>query len=111
MHGTACRAGSWRARCASIAAIRGGVGGRRYAVAATWGEEGKNYVAARGETGNEAYQVIGNGAALVNFDSQLIGLSWRHWLRADRGFVTGGEGYHNPDYHRVGVSVAGFLQF
>ena len=65
----------------------------------------------RGEIGNEAYQVIGPGQALVNFDSQLANVNWRHWLRPDRGFVLGTEVYHNPAYSRFTLSGAYFFQF
>jgi YaiO family outer membrane protein len=91
----------------------GDVAGRRYYAAATWGEEGKDFIAVRGETGNEAYQVIGPapGQALVNFDSQLASVTWRHWLGLDHGFVVGGEVYHNPAYDRFTISGAAFFQF
>jgi YaiO family outer membrane protein len=91
----------------------GDVAGRRYYAAATWGQEGKDFIAVRGETGNEAYQVIGPapGQALVNFDSQLASVTWRHWLGSDHGFVVGGEVYHNPAYDRFTVSGAAFFQF
>ena len=91
----------------------GDVAGRRYYLAGTWGQQGQDIVAIRGETGNEAYQVIGPvpAQALVNFDSQLGSVTWRHWTRYDRGFVLGGESYHNPAYRRETISAAAFFQF
>jgi hypothetical protein len=38
-------------------------------------------------------------------------VTWRHWTRYDRGFVLGGEVYHNPAYHRETISAAAFFQF
>ena len=89
----------------------GDVAGRRYYGAATWGTEGRDFVAVRAETGNEAYQVIAPGQALVNFDSQLASATWRHWLKPDRGFSIGTEVYHNPSYRRVTLMGTAFFQF
>jgi len=89
----------------------GDVAGRRYWLASTWGREGHDFVVVRGETGNESYQIIGAGQPLVDFNSELLSLTWRHWLRPDRGFVVGGEVYHNPAYDRYTISAAAFFQF
>ncbi len=89
----------------------GGVNSNSQFVAVTEGEQKKHLVTLRYGWGEEAYQIIGPGQALSDFNSQTISLEWRQWLNDDWGFDARGEQYHNPNYDRTGINLGIFKDF
>lgn len=79
-------------------------------LAVTLGQEGLQYLSLRVSSGSEAYQSIGAGAQLVDFNSQTWGLDWRYWMAPDWGVTVHAERYLNPSYHRTTVGGGLFLQ-
>ena len=79
-------------------------------LAVTLGKEGLQYLSLRVSRGSEAYQSVGAGAQLVDFDSQTFALDWRYWLAPDWGVTVHAERYLNPSYHRTTVGGGLFLQ-
>ena len=77
-------------------------------VAATWGHEGDQYWIARHDMGNEAYQLIAQQRALVDFPSRSTSLTWRKWLGPACGMHLQAVLYHNPQYDRRGFQAGIF---
>lgn len=100
-------AGGWRPNRSSPGAVRSSSG----YLAATWGEEGRQYLSFRHERGREAYQTIGADILLVDLPSRVSSLTWRRWLTARCGFNLRGERYYNPSYRRNGMELGGFCGF
>lgn len=71
-------------------------------LAATWGQEGKQYVSLRHDRGREAYQTIGRDIQLVDTPSHVTSVTWRRWLTARCGFNLRLEYYDNASYRRQG---------
>ncbi len=88
----------------------GAVDTRQQFVAATWGREKHTTVTGRYGWGEEGYQSIGAGAALVNFRSNEVSLNVRHWIGKDWGAEVAAERYRNPYYRRTGVTAGLFWQ-
>lgn len=84
----------------------GAVGSAGEYVAGTWGRDRERQVSLRYGFGREAYQAIGNAAALADFRSNVWTLTWREWI--GRGWAVQGrlESYHNPYYHRRGIEAS-----
>ena len=80
-------------------------------VAATWGQDGRQYVSVRASRGSEAYQALGDGQQLVGFDSQSLGLTWRRWIGPLWGLTAQAEQYRNPTYRRLSLGVGVFAQW
>jgi len=80
----------------------------RAEAALTLGRFGTTLVTLRGGAGTEGYQLTGAAATLHRFRSQEAGATWRAWLYRGLGTVLGAEWYHNPFYHRAGVTVGVF---
>ena len=80
-------------------------------IALTWGREKAYYLTARYGFGREAYQIIGTDAALVDFQSEVATVTWKHWLTDRWGFRVQGEYYTNPFYNRTGLEVGVFRDF
>lgn len=76
--------------------------------AATWGREGQQYWILRQDVGREAYQLIGDQAALVDFPSRGTSLTWRRWWGPRCGTHVQVEHYRNPNYERNGLQLALF---
>lgn len=72
------------------------------------GRMGKRLLTLRGSAGTEGYQLTGVATTLRRFQSQEGGATLRQWTGRNWGFVLGGEYYHNPFYHRAGVSLGVF---
>ena len=80
-------------------------------VAATWGQDGQQYLSLRFSQGNEAYQALGTGQQLVGFDSQSLALGWRGWIGPQWGLSAQAEQYRNPTYRRLSLGVGVFAQW
>lgn len=89
----------------------GGVDSNSQFVAATYGQEKHRIISLRYGFGEEAYQVVAQGVTLVNFNSEVLTLTWREWLSANRGFQIRAEAYHNPSYDRNGIELSFFQDF
>lgn len=72
------------------------------------GRFGTTLVTLRGSAGTEGYQLTGTPATLHQFRSQEAAATWKAWLTRGLGTVLGAEWYHNPFYHRAGVTVGVF---
>ena len=79
-------------------------------LAVTLGQEGLQSLSLRYSSGSEAYQSVGAGAQLVDFDSQSLALDWRYWVAPDWGLTVRAERYLNPSYRRTTVGGGLFLQ-
>lgn len=80
-------------------------------VAATYGRERHRIISLRYGFGEEAYQLVAPGTTLVNFNSDVLTLTWREWLTSTRGFQIRTEAYHNPSYDRNGLELSFFQDF
>ncbi len=80
-------------------------------VAATWGQDGQQYLSLRASRGSEAYQALGVGQQLVGFDSHSLGLGWRRWIGPQWGLTAQAEQYRNPTYRRLSAGVGVFAQW
>lgn len=89
----------------------GGVVSNSQYVAVTYGQEKRRFISLRYGFGQEAYQVVAQDATLVNFDSNVLTLTWREWLTSNRGFQIRTEAYHNPSYDRNGIEFSLFQDF
>lgn len=89
----------------------GGIDSTRPFLALTWGEAKRQYLSARVDWGREAYQLIGPGAAISDFESTLATVGWRRWISRDMGIQVTGEYYDNPNYRRRGIGLAFFRDF
>ena len=89
----------------------GSVGSRSQFLALTYGRHGQQYLTLRVSSGREAYQLIGPEAALSDFGSREISLTWRRWVTPEWGVHLSGSQYRNPYYRRQGVSLGTFRAF
>jgi YaiO family outer membrane protein len=89
----------------------GSVDARSQFIAVTNGANRKRFVTLRHEFGNEAYQIVGNNAAISDFDSRVTSLTLRQWLGREQGFSLVVERYSNPFYRRLGASAGYFREF
>lgn len=89
----------------------GSVDSRSQFIAITNGRDKQRYITARYEWGNEAYQIVGPGAALSDFDSDVFSLTLRQWLGEKQGVNVVAERYKNPFYSRNGLSAGYFREF
>lgn len=95
----------------------GGIYSASSFLALTYGHQNDYFLTARYGFGKEAYQVIGPGRALVDFNSQIVSLNWKQWVQkstADEkgwGFDVTGEYYDNPTYSRTGLTFGVFKEF
>lgn len=89
----------------------GGVTSNSQYVAVTYGQEKHRFISLRYGFGQEAYQVVAQDATLVNFDSNVLTLTWREWITSNRGFQVRTEAYHNPSYDRNGIEFSVFQDF
>ena len=80
-------------------------------VSATVGSDGVQYVSVRASSGSEAYQAIGAGQQLVDFNSRSLGLGWRRWVSRQWGFIAQAEHYRNPSYERNTFGAGVFVQW
>jgi YaiO family outer membrane protein len=80
-------------------------------IAVTQGTAKDHFLTLRYGYGKEAYQVIGPASTISDFYSQQVSLELRQWLGEDWGFDIRGEGYHNPNYNRVGGNLGVFKEF
>ncbi len=89
----------------------GAVHSRMPFVSATYGREGEQYLSLRLAAGSEAYQALGVGQQLVDFNSHSVGLNWRRWMDRGWGFVAQAERYGNPSYSRTTLGAGIFAQW
>lgn len=89
----------------------GGVFSPSAFVALTYGYDQYYFITGRYGFGREAYEVIGPGNAINDFNSQVFTLTWKQWLDEDYGFKLSGEHYHNPNYNRDGFNLGIFKEF
>jgi YaiO family outer membrane protein len=88
----------------------GKVRSQRPYLAVTLGTEGLQYLSLRASRGSEAYQSVGAGAQLVDFNSESLVLDWRYWMAPDWGVSVHAERYLNPSYSRTTLGGGLFLQ-
>ena len=89
----------------------GGVNSSSQFVAVTQGRNKEHFVTLRYGFGEEAYQLVGEGQALSDFNSQVASVQVKKWVGEDWGFNTQAERYHNPNYDRTGVTFGFFKEF
>ena len=80
-------------------------------VSATVGSDGDQYFSLRASAGSEAYQAIGAGQQLVDFNSRSLGVNWRRWIDRRWGLTVQAERYHNPTYNRTTLGAGLFAQW
>lgn len=80
-------------------------------IAITEGRDKEHFLTLRYGFGREAYEAISATSVAVNLPVQEISLTWRQWLGEDWGFNIRTEGYHNPNYNRIGVTTGIFKEF
>lgn len=80
-------------------------------VAVTQGRDKHHYLTVRSGFGEEAYQLIGPAAALADFNSQTLTITWRKWVGTNWGFNLVGDYYRNPYYTRGGTNIGFFREF
>lgn len=97
----------WRPNRSSPGAVSSNSG----YLAATWGEQGRQYLSLRHERGREAYQTIGDAVVLVDTASRVTSATWRRWLTDRCGFNLRLERYDNTGYRRTGGELGGFCGF
>ena len=79
--------------------------------ALTYGQNLHYYVAIKYSFGNEAYQILPNQPAIVNFNSSDVALDIRDWIGASWGIHMQVEYYSNPYYQRKGTLLGVFKDF
>ena len=89
----------------------GGINSQGGYAALTYGIDKKHFISLLHSRGNEAYQIIGANALLVDFDSRATTATWRQWLRPHQGFQLRAEAYSNPFYNRKGLELSVFHEF
>ena len=89
----------------------GAVRSRMPFISATIGREGVQYLSLRASRGSEAYQAIGAGQQLVDFNSRSVGVAWRRWVDRQWGFIVQAEFYRNPTYERATLGTGIFVQW
>ncbi|RZJ24999.1 MAG: YaiO family outer membrane beta-barrel protein [Haliea sp.] len=77
-------------------------------VALTWGREKQDLVSVRYGWGGEGYLATSAASQLVDFDSDELSVSWRHWVTDRAGVLLSANRYDNPLYTRTGLNV-GFI--
>jgi YaiO family outer membrane protein len=80
-------------------------------VAVTQGHNKQQYITVRAGFGEEAYQLIGPTAALSQFNSETLTITWRKWMGPNWGFNFVGDYYHSPFYLRGGSTFGFFKEF
>lgn len=86
-------------------------------IAVTQGRKDEHFVTLRYGFGREAYQIIGQGNSISDFNSQQVSLNWRQWMAASTkdqkgwGFDATSEYYDNPNYDRKGLTLGVFKEF
>jgi YaiO family outer membrane protein len=80
-------------------------------VAVTQGHNQQQYITVRAGFGEEAYQLIGPTAALSQFNSETLTITWRKWMGPNWGFNFVGDYYHSPFYLRGGSAFGFFKEF
>ncbi|MGR9117008.1 MAG: YaiO family outer membrane beta-barrel protein [Gammaproteobacteria bacterium] len=83
----------------------------RYQMSATYGRSFDRYISVAIDTGNESYQLIGEGNAVSNFESTVATIGWREWIREDWGFNLTAEYYTSEIYNRSGAALSVFKHF
>jgi YaiO family outer membrane protein len=83
----------------------------RYRIAVTYGQPFKRYLIAEYDWGTEAYQFVSAGVSIMDFNSQLLTLTWREWMAKDWGFALRGEVYQSDEYNRNGVQISVFKHY
>jgi YaiO family outer membrane protein len=89
----------------------GGIDTNQYFAAATWGHHQQTQVTGRYGWGREGYLSLGSDLSVSQFSSQQKTLTVQHWLGLDWGIKVKVDNYHNPYYHRNGLSLAVFKDF
>ncbi len=89
----------------------GANGATQYYSAINEGREMDSIVSVRIGGGNEAYQLVGNAAALQQFSSNSLLVTWRKWLTREYGFQLRADTYNNPYYQQRGVEASWFKSF
>ena len=79
--------------------------------ALTYGQNLHYYVTLKYSFGNEAYQILPNQSAIVNFHSDDVALDIRDWIGASWGIHMQVEYYSNPYYQRKGTLLGVFKDF
>jgi YaiO family outer membrane protein len=77
----------------------------------TYGAVGETTFVVRGESGREAYQSLGDGAAVADFESHEVGIAARHWVSKDLSFAARASYYSNPTYSKNTVGITAFIDF
>lgn len=80
-------------------------------VAVTEGKDKEHFITLRYGFGKEAYQIIGSGQTLNEFNSQEVSLQIKKWAGDDWGINTRIEYYDNPNYNRTGITFGIFKEF
>ena len=89
----------------------GAVNSRSDYFALTYGSNKKYLVSLLHSRGNEAYQLIGANALLVDINSNTSTATWRQWLSRNQGFQLRAEAYGTAFYKRRGLELAFFHEF
>ncbi|GAB5519537.1 MAG: hypothetical protein RhofKO_17880 [Rhodothermales bacterium] len=76
-----------------------------------YGAVGRYHLVARYQQGDEAYQLLSDGAALVRFPSRSLSATWQGWLQPKWGVTLGVMHYRNPYYQRTGATAGVFVQW
>jgi YaiO family outer membrane protein len=80
-------------------------------LALTYGKNLDYYLTLRYAFGNEAYQLLADQKALVDFNSNEISLNIRRWLNPSWGVNARAEYYSNSFYQRTGTVLGVFKEF
>jgi YaiO family outer membrane protein len=80
-------------------------------VAVTQGEYKKHYVTLRLDYGREAYQIVGVGSTISDFNSRAASAAVKEWVGESWGLNVRAERYHNPVYDRTGFTIGLFKEF
>jgi YaiO family outer membrane protein len=91
--------------------LPGPVYSHRQFLAVTQGRDKKRFITVRAGFGTEGYQLIGPKAAISDFASHEVSVTWRQWLRDRWGVNLIAEHYANPFYHRNSVELGLFREF
>lgn len=89
----------------------GAVSADSYYVAFTLARTKERSISLRLGTGQEAYQLVGDSLALVNFPSDTLLLTWREWLSRNGGLQLRLDAYRNPFYRSNGIEASWFWDF
>lgn len=92
----------------------GSVWSTRVFGAVTMGADKKHWLSLKLDHGQEGYLPVVAGQSFptnTQFRSTEATVQWRQWVGRDWGYVLGVQLYHNPYYHRAGVSGGLFMDF